>query len=255
MGKQFESLRIGCNFGCVQPFSYLLFKCCFLRSRLWFRAIEQISGCLPLLNTVRHNPGITCRCYHGYVDTLFQGFQAGPAAGSLLPCTVQNIIHQLFVCKIIFLPEDTCCNFNQITLQFAFIPLCKCIGQLFICKAACVFKEQISFCNQLHICIFDPIVYHLNVVAGAVRTHVGTAWLALCFCRDCFQDGGNMAVCLFVPSRHDRGAKTGSLLSSGNASSKIKDSFFTQVFLPSSCVFKERVPAIQNHISLIKKRK
>ncbi|SIC83732.1 Uncharacterised protein [Mycobacteroides abscessus subsp. abscessus] len=108
---------------------------------------------------------------------------ACPFPCALLAGCIEDHIHERLACFLILFSKNICCNFNQIAVEFALIPVCKDGVQLFCRQAEYIFKKEIRFGDQLHVSIFDPIMDHFDIMSCPIRTKV---------------------IGFLLPARHDR---------------------------------------------------
>ena len=184
-----------------------------------------------------------------------QRFNACPAAGTLLSRCVLDMIDQIALGKVIGLTQHIGGNADQITAQLAGIPLGEQVCNFMVFKAADRLEHQIALGNQLHIGIFNAIVHHLDKMSGTIRAHIGTARCAvLGLCRDCLQNGCNLRIALAIAARHDRGTKTRTGLTARYAHTEIVQAVCGQTLGTAAGIGKERVAAVQYHITRLHKR-
>ena len=117
----------------------------------------------------RHGAGVDRlgdqRARHAEIE----GELAHPLAGPLGPGRVEDPIDHEVAAVGIFDSEDVAGDLDQIAVEFSFVPFVKHPGELVIGKPGGMLEERVGLADQLHIAIFDSVVDHLHVVAGAAR--------------------------------------------------------------------------------------
>ncbi|MNE76990.1 hypothetical protein D3C80_1732690 [compost metagenome] len=54
-----------------------------------------------------------------------------------------------------------------------------------------IFKQLVSFTDQLHVAVFDTVMHHFYIMTGTVWSDICTAWIAIYFSRNCCENGFN----------------------------------------------------------------
>ena len=70
---------------------------------------------------IRHYTGISGSCNHGNIHTLLQGFDACPAPGTLLLCSIPDTVYQLLATFIVLFAENIGCDVNQKAVQLSLL--------------------------------------------------------------------------------------------------------------------------------------
>ena len=107
-----------------------------------------------------------------------------PNTRSLLPGFVENYIDKWFSCLRINLSENLGRNLNEVAIEFALVPFRESLGQLCSVHFHDVFEDGVRFADQLDVAVLDTVVHHLDVMTGAVRSHVTAARFAIHLRRD-----------------------------------------------------------------------
>ena len=79
---------------------------------------------------------------HGDIDALFQGFDAGPAARSLLSRTVENMIDDIPVSHVVGFEENVGGDSDEIAVQFSLVPGTVDVRQFPVGEAAGVLEQE-----------------------------------------------------------------------------------------------------------------
>ena len=98
-----------------------------------------------------------------------EGELAHPLAGPLGPGGVEDPIDHEVAAVGILDCEDVAGDLDQIAVELPLVPFVEDAGELVVGKPGGVLQERIGLADQLHVAIFDPVVDHLHVVAGAAR--------------------------------------------------------------------------------------
>src|SRR5262249_34362005 len=127
-----------------------------------------------------------------------------PDTCSFLTRFVEDHIHERLAGFGIHFSKDLRCDFNEITLELAFVPLFENICKLRRIHSQDVFQNRIGFTDQLDIAVLDTVVDHLDVVTGTVGSHVPTAWFAINLCSDLAENWCDDVPRLARTARHER---------------------------------------------------
>ena len=169
-GQLHEALGVAGNLRGVEGLADLRRK--HLRIDLHGRRIgagEDFAGANSLGLDGRHGAGVDRlgdqRARHAEIE----GELAHPLAGPLGAGGVEDPIDHEVAAVGIDDGEDVAGDLDQIAVELPFIPFVEHACELVIGKPGGVFEERIGLADQLHVAIFDPVVDHLHVVAGAAR--------------------------------------------------------------------------------------
>ena len=111
---------------------------------------------------------------------------------------------------------------------------------------------MIGFADQLHIAVFDTVVDHFDVVAGAAASHPVAAGLVIAS-PGCYrlQYGLDRGPGRHITSRHDGWATPCTLLSPGYTGTDIQNAALRQTCYPPLCIGVERIASVNDDISLV----
>ena len=183
-----------------------------------------------------------------------QSALAGPFASPFVSGFIENDINQIITLFISF-GEDVFGNVDEVAAQFTIVPFSKGLCQFFIAQIQATFQQRISFCNQLHIAIFNTIVNHFHIMTRAIRTDVGNAWFTVFGYSGYFsQNRSNQLIGLFLTTRHNRRTFQSALFTTGNTSPDKVKAFRRKLTIATDGVLEESVTTINNDIALIKIR-
>ncbi|SPY01538.1 Uncharacterised protein [Neisseria meningitidis] len=190
----------------------------------------------------------------GQRDTQIEGIDAGPFACTFLTCGIEDFFDQRFA-VFISITQNRGGNFNQIRIQFGFVPFVEDLVHFVIRQAQTVFHELVRFANQLHVAVFDAIVHHFDEVARTVAANPVAARLALRrFGGDGLENRFNSRPCGFIAAGHDRRAVTRAFFATGNARADKTDAFCRQLVGAASRIGIVGVAAVNNDVALFQKR-
>ena len=230
--------------GCAQIFGKFLFvdsgdgRCC---NDLLSRFTSRIVG--------RYARIASCR-NHGNIDAQLQGFQTRPAPRTLLACRINDFIDNIAVRQVVFFRKNISGNTDEETLQFPLIPSMEGFGNFPIRKLAYVFHKQVRFGNQLHIRIFNTVMYHLYKMTGPVFTDISAARFAVIgFCRNSFVHVLYFRITFLMAAGHNSRTATSACFTARNTHTVKMDSLGLASIVTTARIFKERVAAVNDDIS------
>ena len=108
--------------------------------------------------------------------------------------------------------------------------------------------------DELHVAVLDPVVDHLDIVAGAFIAHPIAAGLAVALCRDALEDVLDEGPGLLVTTRHQTGAVARALLATGHARAHEADALLGERLGPTVRVRIVRVAAVDENVALLQQR-
>jgi len=199
-------------------------------------------------------------CEHGFGNERQRRAEvervlAGPLAGALLRRTVENHVDEILAGFLVFLAENFRCDFNQVTVELALIPLGVDLAQFFIGQARHLLEHRIAFGDQLHVAVFNAVVHHLHEVACAVRTHVGNARLAVRRFRGDFgENRRNQVVSVALAARHDGRPFQRAFFTARHAGADEMQPGLCQFLIAANGVGEMRVAAVDENIALFQQR-
>ena len=116
--------------------------------------------------------------------------------------------------------------------------------------------QLVAFTNQLDISVLDAVVDHLDVVPGAVRSHVGTAGgPVMGFGGDIFQQPLQIAVGFRVSSRHQSRSLQGSLLPAGDSHAEEPDSPLPEFLLSAAGIPVKGISSVHHNVPAVQQRR
>ena len=182
---------------------------------------------------------------------------AHPATGPLLASGVENPVDQFAVTFFVFDGEDVASNFDQVTVELAFVPFFEDFKQFLIAQSQAVLQDVVGFADQLHVAVLDAVVHHFDVVPGsgfadpfAARDVIVLADLRT----DGLQDVFDKRPRFRMTTRHDARAFEGSLFTTGNSSTDEAETFFGEFHVPPVRVDVIGVATIDDDITFIEQR-
>ncbi|MNN35032.1 hypothetical protein D3C81_1488690 [compost metagenome] len=201
MGK---ALCVRDNFTCEQCFTNVLDKFLLVPFKGLGRATKDFASRNTLFFHCGQETGEYGFCNHGQRHTKIQGTLACPFPCSLLTSGIKNHIYHWLASLFIILGEDIGCNLDQIAVEFTFVPFCENFMKFLRVKVQRIFQQMISFTDQLHVTIFDAVVYHFHIVSGTVRSDICTTRVTVHFGRNRRKDRFNQFISTFLSTWHNR---------------------------------------------------
>ena len=161
--------------------------------------------------------------------TEHQGVDAGPFAGALLPCRIQDQIDEGAARLLVGPREDPGGDLDEVARQLALVPVREDPAHGAGPDAADPSEQRIRLGDHLHVAVLDAVVHHLHVVAGPVGTNPLAAWDATADLRgDGLEDRLDHRPGAGVAARHDARPEQGAFLPAGDAGPDVEDPLFRQ---------------------------
>src|SRR5439155_3268649 len=91
----------------------------------------------------------------------------GPFAGAFLAGSVEDFFDKRLAVGVL-IRDDIAGDLDQITLQVALVPFLENLVHFIGRHAQAVLQDVVSLADDLHVAVFDAVVDHLDVMAGAV---------------------------------------------------------------------------------------
>ena len=146
-------------------------------------------------------------------------------------------------------------DLDQVRFEFALIPFRKDMMHVVRNHAQAVFHQLIRFANELHVAVFDSVVDHLHVMAGAVFAHPITARRAvLDFGGNGLKDRFDMRPGRRRTARHDGWPVPRTFFATRNACADVKQPFGLHISRAATGVVEQRIPAIDDDVARLKMR-
>ena len=124
------------------------------------------------------------------------------------------------------MPKNIGCNFYQIATQLTLIPVGKNGSHVFIIQLQKILHHPVGFGNQLHITVFDTIMYHFNEMSRAGRTNPVTARSTIgSTCSNTLQDGFYLIPGSNGTARHNRSTVQRSFFTARNTGTDKAETF------------------------------
>ena len=169
----------------------------------------------------------------------------GPFSGSFLASGIQDLFHQWSVGSIIE-KENISGDLDQIRVKYAFVPLVKDCTHFLRCESQSSFHHVIRlydgqpnprevdsshsyFADELHVTIFNSVVYHLDVMPSSFVTHPVAARLIVGFGSNGLENVLDVWPGFFISTWHQAGTVSSSFFSSRDSRSHEPDPFFPKV--------------------------
>ena len=215
---------------------------------------QQPAGLYPALLGSGHAACKDGLRHSGRRYAKLQGLLAGPFAGALLPGAVQDHIHHGLAGLFIGLAENIRRNLDEIAVQYALVPFFEDLGHFRRRHAEQLTHQKVRFADQLHITVFNAVVCHLYIMAGAVRPYIIAARLAVGFSTDGTEDGADGLPGFLRAARHDAGAVERTLLAAGYAGAHIHKPGRLHLFGAANGIFKKGIASVNDEVAGGKQR-
>ncbi len=173
----------------------------------------------------------------------------GPFAGALLAGLVENDVDEGFAGLGIGPLEDVGGDLDEEGIQFAFVPVGKDFREFGGARIDGRFENGVGLADELHVAVFDAVVDHLDVVAGAIRAHVPAAGFALGDRGDLGVNGRNCLPAFGRTAGHDAGPLESAFLAAADADAEEMDALLAQGFFPALGVGPERIATVDDDVA------
>ena len=177
-----------------------------------------------------------------------------PNTRSFLAGLVEDHIDKRFSSFGIDLSKYLGRNFNEITIELAFVPFCEGAGKFRSVHSRDVLEDCIGFTNQLYVAVLDAVVDHFNVMACAVRPHVSTARFPIHLRRDFAEDWRNNFPGFSRTARHQRWSLQRAFFAAGNTTAHKMNAALFQFFAAPLRVGEKGISAVDDDIALLQQR-
>lgn len=178
----------------------------------------------------------------------------GPLAGTLLASLVKDLLDERSAVVVVVV-EDVTGDFDQEGVKDTSVPLGENIANLLGGETKTALEEVIGLTDQLHVTVLDTIVDHLDEVAGTLVTDPVTAGLAVVTLGgDALEDLLDVRPGRLVTTRHERGAVTGTLLTTRDTAANEVDALLGQVLGTAVAVGEVGVTTVDDDVTLLEVR-
>ena len=145
-------------------------------------------------------------------------------------------------------------DLDQVGVEVALLPFLEDAGDRLGVEPVDGLQEIVGFGDELHVGVFDAVVHHLHVVAGALRTDVGDAGRAIDLRRHLAHDRLDAAIGFRVAARHHARAVERPLLAAGDAHADEADAGVLQRARAAVGVGELRVAAVDQDVARLEMR-
>ena len=160
---------------------------------------------------------------------------------------------RLPVCSSI-LRKDVACDLQQVAVQFPVFHALVNVAQFVVVQTKPSLHQVVSFGDQLHQAIFDPVVNHLDVMARRARAEPGDTRIVVHLCGHCFEYRAHAFVGLFRSAGHDAWAVTRTFFATRHSHTQEMDALRLQVVGADIRVLEVGVAGIDDQIALVQVR-
>ena len=135
------------------------------------------------------------------------------------------------------------------------IPFGEYLMHFFMGHTQAVFHKLVCLANQLHIAVFDTVVYHFDEMSRTIPADpIATRLTLRGFRGNRLENRFNSFPCTLISARHDRRAVPRAFLSAGDSHADKQNTFFGKVTGASGCIRIIGISSVNDDIALIQKR-
>ena len=174
-----------------------------------------------------------------------------PAARPLLLRFIEDDVDQRLAGRAVGLAQDRGGDLDQIAVEIALFPGLEDVGHRRRVEAVYAFHQVVGFGDELHVGIFDAVVHHLHVVAGALRADVGAAGHAVDLGRHLGQHRRDAVPGFAIAAGHHARTFERAFLAAGNAHADEADLFRFAGSVAPRGVGEQRVAAVDDDVALL----
>jgi hypothetical protein len=182
-----------------------------------------------------------------------ESVDGSPLAGSLLASLIEDLLDERDAIVILEL-KDIGGDVDEERVEDALVPLEEDVSDLILGDPKTTLENVIRLSDELHVTVFDTIVDHLHVVACTSLADPIAAGLAVDLSRGSLEDLLDRWPCCSGTARHDRGAVTGTLLSTRDTRADEEETLGLELFGTTDGVRVVRVTTIYYDVALLEER-
>ena len=200
-----------------------------------------------------------------YRHAKIESINGRPFTSAFLSCRVKNLFKQWRSVSIIVI-EDVFGDLDQERVEDALVPLGHYIPNFFVVHSQTSLHKVIRLSSrqrprslkeaviaylrdELHISVFDAVVYHLHVVSSTLITNPVTAWLSIALGCNALEDILDMRPSSFVASWHKRWSVSCAFLTPRNSCPNEEDPLLAKVLASAVAIRVVRVSAVNDDIT------
>ena len=214
------------------------------------RPLQHFGRGGPLLLQGRHAPRIHRLRDQGDGNAQFGGTDHRPFPRAFLPRRIQDFIHQRLAVRVLE-GQNVGGDFDEIGIQLRLVPIRE--GRLHFLRRhpQALLHQLVSLADQLHVPVFDAVVDHLHVMAGAVFPHpIAARRPVLHLGGDALENILDMRPGRLGAARHDGRAVPRPFFAPGNARADEEQPFSLQILRAPRRVLEQRIAAVNNNVAL-----
>ena len=230
--------------------------------------LKNLRGLGTLLLDGRKTTGKDCLSDQGNWHAEIKSVDGGPLSGTLLSSRIHNFLEERSSVIVVEV-HDIAGNFDQERVENTLVPSRENIANLLVWHSESTLHDIVGlgmlvkpsesswntyFANQLHVTVFNTVVYHLDVVTSTFITNPLTAWvtvITITLGSDALENILNVWPSLLVSTGHQRGTVSGTLLTTGDTGTDKSDTLGSQVFCAAVGIGEMGVTAIDDDIALL----
>ncbi len=243
------ALGVADDFGGVEGFADICDPGGAVAGETGVAGLEVLGGFDAGLLHGRHAAGVDGFGDEGNGDAEVLGGDDGPFAGAFLAGGVEDFVDQRGA-VVVFFGEDIAGDFDEVGIELAAVPVGEDLVHLVGGEAESVLEEVVGFADELHIAVFDPVMGHLDIVAGAAFADPVAAGGAVGdFGGDGLEDGLDVRPGGGAAAGHDAGAVPGAFLAAGDSGSDVEEAFGFDVGGAADGVLEEAIAAVDDDVA------
>ena len=175
----------------------------------------------------------------------------GPAASAFLAGGVDNEVDEGFASFGVHLGEYFGRDADEVGVKVAGIPGAENLGDFGGGHAGAIAEELIGLPDNLHVGVFDAVVYHFDEVAGTVGADVGDAGDTVDVGGDGFEEGPEGFPGFFWAAGHDGWPVEGALLAAGDAGANEVEAAIGYFLFASDGVGVQGIAAVDDDVTVV----
>lgn len=267
-----EALGVGDDLGGVQGLLEVIDESLLVTGELGGRAVEKAAGTDTLVLEGRQAAREDSLADQSDGHAKVKGVDGSPLAGTLLTSLVEDLLDEGSAVVVVEV-KDVTGDLNQERVQNTLVPLGEHIGNLLGGETQTTLEDvvglltsvlvsiyihpivvwsQAYLADQLHVTVLNTVVDHLDEVTSALVTNPVAAGLAVALGGDALEDVLDVGPGLLVTTGHERGAVTGTLLTTGDTAADEADALLGEVLGAAVAVGEVGVTTVNDDITLLK---
>lgn len=268
-----EALGVGDNLGGIKSLLEVVDESLLVTVELGGRATKDGAGTDTVRLESTQATGEDSLANESDGHAQVKGVDGGPLAGTLLTSLVKDFLNKRRSIVVVVV-EDVTSDFDQEGVKDTFVPVAENIGDLLDGEAQTTLQKVISlvdisngackvwfhlqdthFTDELHVTVLNTVVNHLDEVTSPLVTNPVTAGLTVVTLGgNALEDVLDVGPGLLMTTGHERGAVTGTLLTTGDTATDKAEALLGEVLGTAVAVGEVRVTTIDDDVTLVEVR-